>query len=285
MATTRKRLIVNADDYGYYPFVTAGILEGIDEGVITATGIFANSDTFFYDVRSLRERPEVDVGVHLNLTFGEPITASMRRCLGRHGGHFADKWQTIAMLAGSANARKAAYEEIKAQILRCVDEGLEIRFLNSHEHVHLLPWLWEVVESVAKQMDIRYIRRSGSEQTAGVSGINPRVKGRLLDALTCMRQGATGDQPRLLGLGCSGALTPDYLEIVFPQLMVGRVYELMCHPGQKATGSVQVPRRLQAYHDWLGEKSLLVSSQFRELLGRFDIELIGFRSLQEEMVS
>jgi predicted glycoside hydrolase/deacetylase ChbG (UPF0249 family) len=77
MATARRRLIVNADDYGYYPFVTTGILEGIDAGMITATGVFANSETFFHDVRSLKDRSEVDVGVHLNLTFGEPINASL----------------------------------------------------------------------------------------------------------------------------------------------------------------------------------------------------------------
>jgi len=285
MATARKRLIVNADDYGYYPFVTTGILEGIDEGIITATGIFANSETFFRDVRSLKERSQVDVGVHLNLTWGEPITAAMRRCLRRNGGRFAGKWQTIAMLAGSENARKSAHEEIKAQVLRCFDEGLEIRFLNAHEHLHLLPSIGKAVQSVAKKMDIRYIRRSGSEQSVGVSGIRPGLKGRLLDTLAYMQQSATTDQPRLLGLGCSGSLTSDYLGIVLPQLTVGRTYELMCHPGGKATGGFEVPQRLQTYHDWFGEKSLLFSSQFRELLARFDIELIGFRDLQEEMVS
>jgi predicted glycoside hydrolase/deacetylase ChbG (UPF0249 family) len=285
MATARRRLIVNADDYGYYPFVTTGILEGIDAGMITATGVFANSETFFHDVRSLKDRSEVDVGVHLNLTFGEPITASMRRCLRRHGGRFSGKWQTIAMLTGSAYARKSAHEEIEAQVLRCVDEGLEIKFLNSHEHVHLLPWIWEAVQSVAKQMGIRYIRRSGSEQSAGVSGISSRLKGNILDMLANMQRGSTTDQPRFLGLGCSGSITSDYLGIVFPQLLVGRAYELMCHPGEKSIGGLDVPQRLQTYHNWHGEKSLLVSSQFRELLAKFDIELIRFRDLEEDTVN
>ena len=285
MATARKRLIVNADDYGYYPFVTTGILEGIDAGMITATGVFANSETFSRDVRSLKDRSEVDVGVHLNLTFGQPITASMRRCLRRHGGRFTGKWQTIAMLTGSAHARKSAHEEIEAQVLRCIDEGLDIQFLNSHEHVHLLPGIWEAVQSVAKRLGIRYIRRTGSEKSAGVSGISSRLKGNILDVLANMQQGGVIDQPRFLGLGCSGSITLDYLGIVCPQLLAGRAYELMCHPGEKALGGLEVPQHLQAYHDWHGEKALLVGSQFRELLARCDIELIRFRDLKEEAVN
>src|SRR5688572_28377623 len=158
MATASKRLIVNADDYGYYPFVTAGILEGIDEGIITATGMFANSESFFRDVRSLRERPHVDVGVHVNLTWGEPVTAVMRRCLRRSGGRFAGKWRTIALLAVSGTARESAHEEIAAQVGRCLDEGLPVRFLNAHEHLHLLPSIGKAMQGVAKKLGIRYIR-------------------------------------------------------------------------------------------------------------------------------
>jgi predicted glycoside hydrolase/deacetylase ChbG (UPF0249 family) len=285
MGTVSKGLIVNADDYGYFPFVTAGILEGIDEGIITATGILANSDTFSRDVRSLRQRPQVDVGVHLNLTWGEPVTAAMRRCLSRNGGRFADKWRTIAMLAGSGEARQSAREEIAAQVSRCLDEGLQVRFLNAHEHLHLLPLVGTAVQSVAKSLGIRYIRRSGSERAAGVSGVSPGWRGRLLDALALMQRSTAPDQPRLLGLGCSGSLTSDYLAAVLPQLAGGSTYELMCHPGGKLTPGAEVPRRLQAYHDWLGEKSLLFGSEFRELLARFDIELIRFRDLREEAIS
>jgi hypothetical protein len=283
MGPARKRLIVNADDFGYFPFVTAGILEGIDAGIITATGILANSQTFSGDVQSLKERPQADVGVHLNLTWGEPITAAMRRCLGRNGGRFAGKWHTIAMLARSENARKSAHEEIAAQVSRCFDEGLKIRFLNAHEHLHLLPSIGSAVQSVAGKMSIRYIRQSGSERSIGLSGINPGLKGRLLDALAYMRQSTTIDQPRLLGLACSGSLTSDYLETVLPQLIVGRTYELMCHPGGTVEGGFEVPRQLRSYHDWLGEKTLLFSARFRELLAKFDVELIRFRDLHEEM--
>lgn len=285
MGTGSKRLIVNADDYGYYPFVTASILEGIDKGVITATGMFANCATFSCDVRSLRDRSEVDVGVHLNLTFGEPVTGPMRRCLRHHGGRFAGKWQTIAMLMGWPAARRAAHEEIEGQVLRCFDRGLQIRFLNSHEHVHLLPWIARAVETVAKQMGIRYIRRSASERRAGVSGVSPGLRGRLVDAVSYIHQAAATPQPKLLGLGCSGSLTLDYLGAVLPQLKVGIPYELMCHPGGEPTGSPEVPRHLQAYHDWLGEKRLLLNPQFRELLTGLDIDLIRFRDLEENTVS
>ena len=36
------RLVVNADDYGYFTAVTRGIPETLDAGSVTATGVLAN---------------------------------------------------------------------------------------------------------------------------------------------------------------------------------------------------------------------------------------------------
>ena len=36
-------LIINADDYGYFPCISKGILEAASSGAVTATGILANS--------------------------------------------------------------------------------------------------------------------------------------------------------------------------------------------------------------------------------------------------
>ena len=37
-----KQLIVNADDFGYFPCVSRGIIEAARAGVITATSVLAN---------------------------------------------------------------------------------------------------------------------------------------------------------------------------------------------------------------------------------------------------
>ena len=39
-------LIVNADDYGYFPGISRGIIDAHKDGVVTATGVLANGTSF-----------------------------------------------------------------------------------------------------------------------------------------------------------------------------------------------------------------------------------------------
>ena len=77
----------------------------------------------------------------------------------------------------------------------------------------------------------------------------------------------------------SGKLDVPYFERNIPQLCAGRVYELMCHPGQFDAQEVSDPR-LRRYHDWEGELSTLTSSAVRELLQRHRVRLIGYRNVE-----
>jgi len=68
-----RRLIVNADGFGFGPGATQGIMEAIREGkFITSVSVNAN----FPDVAQVRnlvsEFPHISVGVHLNPMAGKP---------------------------------------------------------------------------------------------------------------------------------------------------------------------------------------------------------------------
>jgi predicted glycoside hydrolase/deacetylase ChbG (UPF0249 family) len=62
-----KRLIVNADDFGFTRDVNAGIVECHRNGILTATTLMANGDAFKDAVRLAKENPTLDIGVHLVL--------------------------------------------------------------------------------------------------------------------------------------------------------------------------------------------------------------------------
>ena len=62
-----KRLIVNADDFGFTSEVNAGIVEAHRLGILTATTLMANGQAFEDAVRLARENPSLDVGCHLVL--------------------------------------------------------------------------------------------------------------------------------------------------------------------------------------------------------------------------
>ena len=68
------RLIIEADDFGLSKSITDGIVDGINGGYITSTNIMANMPFAKYAVEKAIENNIKSVGLHLNLTVGEPLT-------------------------------------------------------------------------------------------------------------------------------------------------------------------------------------------------------------------
>lgn len=264
-------LIVNADDYGYFSGVSRGILDGGKDGLITAAGVMANSLHFEEHVQWLKDAAYLDVGVHLNLTFGKPLTARMADI----GGEFPGKYSiAIAVLTGRIPC-EYILEEWRAQIRRCVDAGLELSFLNTHEHLHALPPLLTVLLQLAKEYNIPYIRRPDPEWYAWEG----MARNALLQAMDFINRGRLPKEtPKLLGMSKSGKLTLPYLKKRLASLDGGQVYELMCHPGYFDPGEMGDPR-LGSYHNWQQELDLLRSGEARSLCDTLGIQVIRYADL------
>ncbi|MBK5189205.1 MAG: ChbG/HpnK family deacetylase, partial [Gemmatimonadaceae bacterium] len=69
----RRRLIVNADDFGFSSGVTRGIVEAHAAGSVTSTSMMANGIDWESAVRLARATRSLGVGVHLNLVQGRPL--------------------------------------------------------------------------------------------------------------------------------------------------------------------------------------------------------------------
>jgi predicted glycoside hydrolase/deacetylase ChbG (UPF0249 family) len=70
-----RRLIVNADDFGFTPAVSAGILEAHAAGSVTSTSMMVHCDGWQDGLRHARATPTLGVGLHLNLLVGAPLAA------------------------------------------------------------------------------------------------------------------------------------------------------------------------------------------------------------------
>ena len=68
--TAARRLLVNADDFGFTRDVNAGIIEAHRDGILTATTLMANGGAFDDAVRLAGENPQLDLGCHLVLVQG-----------------------------------------------------------------------------------------------------------------------------------------------------------------------------------------------------------------------
>lgn len=273
-------LIVNADDYGYFNCVTRGILDSVRNGIVTATGLFANAEHFDKHVSWLQDFQELDLGVHLNLTERAPLTSGMQKKLAKWNGRFPDKFTMAKTVMTGFLKTENVLAEWRAQIERCLEKGLILRFLNSHEHIHMLPALFQVTKALAKEYNIVHVRFPKSDPYHGWS-ISSIVRNTLINMLgTFDRRYLTNDAVNFIGMGQSGRLSLAYLKNILPRLKPGHVYELMCHPGYYDADEIK-DSRLVDYHDWEGEFNVLNNTTFKELCHNYGIQFIGYKDVQQ----
>lgn len=268
------RLVINADDFGYFDGISAGILDAVVAGTVTATGVIANGAAFAAWSERLRPLSGVDVGVHLNVTHGEPLTSALKGRL--PAGALPGKVALAAHLMTGRIPLSVIEDEWKAQIELCIAAGLRIRFLNSHEHVHMFPPLYRVIRDLAAEFGIRHVRYTRPEFDASL-GAAGALRSVVISVSNLVLPRPTGE-PEFLGLAPSGRLDMRYVQRLLPRLRTGSTYELMCHPGRDDPVAASSPT-LSRYHDWAGELTCLLDGQFRDLLAAHSIDLVRFRDL------
>src|SRR6185312_4059140 len=119
---SKKRLVVNADDFGFTRDVNAGIVEAHRNGILTATTLMATGNAFDDAVRLALEAPSLDIGCHLVLVGapGFPLTIPQ-------------------LVRAVALGRIDIYTKLSERVRRIVDAGLSPTHLDTHKHTHLLP--------------------------------------------------------------------------------------------------------------------------------------------------
>jgi predicted glycoside hydrolase/deacetylase ChbG (UPF0249 family) len=70
-----RRLIVNADDFGLTPGVSAGILSAHRHGIVSSTTLLATAAIDAEQLAELRDS-SLGVGIHVNLTLGRPLSGA-----------------------------------------------------------------------------------------------------------------------------------------------------------------------------------------------------------------
>jgi predicted glycoside hydrolase/deacetylase ChbG (UPF0249 family) len=144
-----KRLVVNADDFGRARGINAGIVRAHRDGIVTAATLMVTSPAADEAARLARATPSLDVGVHLTLTYGRPVTQPSRiRSLVEVDGAFP-RVPGAFLRAGRAEADEALIE-YRAQYARVRELlGREPTHLDSHHWLHDEPALEWAIATLA----------------------------------------------------------------------------------------------------------------------------------------
>jgi hypothetical protein len=136
MSPSTARLIVSADDLGMAPPITNAIIDCHLGGIVTSTNLMANMPGAAHAARRVGETPRLDVGLHLNLTEGAPVSAPERiaKLLGPNG-EFLPKELQMQRFASDERMVDQVARELEAQICRALELGVRPTHCNSHHGI------------------------------------------------------------------------------------------------------------------------------------------------------
>lgn len=144
-----RHVIVNADDFGLSPHENAVILAAFQAGVISSATAMANMPAFAAAC-TLAQQPLLKgrVGLHFNLTYGRPLSRAIlaQPTFCNDAGEF-DLSLPRHRLWLNRQQRAAVQAELQAQWQQCLDHGVRPSHLDSHQHVHNI---WPIGELVAR---------------------------------------------------------------------------------------------------------------------------------------
>lgn len=177
-----RQLALHADDLGMNRAVNDGILRGFRDGLLTSTSVLSNAphaaealprwkqleaDRAAGSLPSQAARSKLgdpacqfDLGVHLNLTQGRPLTADRFPAeLLDTQGRFPSVFSLFARLWRTGDKFQSAIrDEWQRQIEFVCDGGIRPTHLNGHQYVEMLPIARNIVPELLQRFGIATVR-------------------------------------------------------------------------------------------------------------------------------
>ena len=281
-----KRLIVNADDFGLTPGVNRGIVRAFQHGIVTSASLLVTGSAFEDAVALARDLPALNVGLHLALVEEQAVLPpealptlvdKTRRLPGTKGEFF--KRALLGRISWDEVER-----EIAAQIARFQQTGLRLSHLDSHQHLHMFPPVFQIVTRLTRGMDHVWIRNSAGPWRK-LPGVRTGQWFRRVGLnMACLWVRRSHNPPSLrmadgmYGFEAGGSLSRSALEQILREIPDG-LYELSCHPGE---GDKETCTRYGHWgYRWAEELEALTAPETRSLLQEQKIELTSFARAQE----
>ena len=161
------RIIINGDDYGMNERVSRAIAQAFREGLITHTTMLANGAYFDAAIRLAREEGFFDrIGVHFNLTEGEPLTGDIGMIDDFvTDGRFNKRYLSCPRPLSPVE-REAVFAELSAQAVRLERAGIRVTHADSHHYIHTLTEIAPIVAELCARRGIRRVRLNRTFDTA-----------------------------------------------------------------------------------------------------------------------
>jgi predicted glycoside hydrolase/deacetylase ChbG (UPF0249 family) len=285
-------LIVSADDLGLSPGVNAGIVLAHQRGLVASAGLMANAPFFEPAAELAVGNPGLDIGVHLNLVGGRPLSppGEIQELVGGDG-----RLRPFRLRRCGPAFLAQAEREYRRQIERILAAGIRPSHIDFEKH-HAWPApLRRLACRLAGEYGIPAARNLREPllwawRRLGWPGWRRAGMAAALRAALALSgpvRTSLASPDHFLGQWRIGAMD----EAAWLRLAAGLpagISEAMTHPGlaeaAAGTGEGGHPRLAEAGKSWIGkgretELAALLSPRVRRALAEAGVELINFAAL------
>lgn len=160
------KIIINADDYGLDEEANQGILTLVRAGVLSSLSIMANMADDYALKNIAIHTNTVSTGIHVTLNEGKPVSNPVQiRSLLDENGYFFSSSELLRKFSCGLVKPYHIELEIRNQMGRLRDFGIDISHADSHQHLHQYPFLGKIILAVLQKEGIKKVRRCLPETT------------------------------------------------------------------------------------------------------------------------
>ncbi len=278
-----KKLIINIDDVGFSDAINCAVKECYLQNVISGVSIMPGGDFFDEATEMLKEINKKEVGVHLTLTGKANPCAEIDKIgsiLKNNKYFYTDYFEFMKFYFLNKIKMEEIYLELRSQIIKVKNAGLEITHLDSHEHVHMFPKVLRVVLKLAKEFNISYIRFPDEKFITYTSKFNIKdmlrhfgLKMFCLKSERIIKQENIKYKNKFWGHFHSGRIDDDILSFIVKNVSEG-VNELCIHPAYKSD-------KLVANFPWYKnshiELDTLLTGKWKDISAQNDVSIVSHR--------
>lgn len=307
-----RRVVFHADDFGMNEAINRGIVRGFTHGLLTSTSLLSNAphaipalvawQELLRDQRAgllpsaearrrlLDADSSFDLGVHLNLTQGRPLTPdsypdellNSEGCFPGIGRLFGALWRVRRLF------EPLLFLELSAQIERLLDSDVAPTHLNGHQYIETLPGIAPLIPRLAQKYGIPVVRVAqerrlwrttllrGEISNWGLSQIKRLFATRFLRQ---MDQSQLQHPAAFFGTSHAGRINLNLIRLFLESMPVRKdcLIEIGLHPAVSESDDQSIPMH-DGWHDPLAnfrphELSLLTSPELVEFLEQSHIRL------------
>lgn len=285
-----RRLIVNADDFGFTSGVNRAIVEAHSRGIVTSSTMMANGATFAEAVELAKRNPQLGIGCHVVLIDGQPLLDPEKLPSLTELRRFRNSLKNFAGRALTGRiAEGEIFAEASAQIRKLQASGISVSHVDTHKHTHLFPKILRPLLGAARECGVRAVRNPFGPRLPMRSSqlmrrpslwtryAQLRVLGGFAKKFhsTVAQEGfVTTDGT--LGIEVTGTLDETLFHAIAESIPEG-TWEFVCHPGYNDADLQKANTRLRESRET--ELRVLTLPAAREILEQKGIQLISYRDL------